>query len=274
MEGFLICTGKRTNQPLFIYDTKINIFSVEELCYYIIENIDTLDKRLFDDRLVEFLKRCERADLALRIEALTQSDAALEEFARAVFSYVNYCGSSETEHLCAKIKSYEGQPVEERLKAVGDALLRNKKYSLAGKQYRRLLEMDVNEYMDDVFYGKIWHNLGVTYARMLYFKSAMDCFKKAYDIYPDDSIKTSMLKTLKIMGADEEYLQTGKDMATFGALQEQLELDQNSIYTYLEEEGDVIVCENFYQRGQIGAYNESVRNLIDKWKKEYREQMK
>lgn len=274
MEGFLICTGKRTNQPLFIYETKTNVFSAEELCFYIYENIEALDEKLFDDRLIMFLKRCDREDIALQLETLLKADADMEKLVRTLLSYVNYYGKVETEQLCVKVKSFEGQPVEERLKAVGDALLKSKKYAMAKKQYRRLLEMDVNEYMDAAFYGKIWHNLGVVYARMLYFKAAADCFKTAYEIYPDDSIKMSLLKALKLNGDAEEYICMGNGEVRLEEWEKQWQSDEKSVENYLLEEGRVQECMELYQRGQVNGYKESIRELINKWKKEYREQMK
>ena len=274
MEGFLICTGKRTHQPLFIYETKTNIFSVEELCFYIYENIETLDEKLFDDRLIEFFKRCDREDIALRIDSLLKANTGIEELVRTVLSYVNYYGKAEIEQLCIKLKSFEGQPVEERLKAVGDTLLKTKKYAMAKKQYRRLLEMDVNEYMDKAFYGKIWHNLGVVYARMLYFKASAECFKTAYEIYPDESIKMSLLKALQLTGDIEEYIQAGTDEVKLEEWEKKWQLEEKSVEDYLSEEGEVHACMELYQRGQISGYNESIKALIDKWKKEYREQMK
>lgn len=274
MEGFLICTGKRTNQPLFIYETKTNIFSVEELCFYIYENIETLDNKLFNDRLTEFFKRCDREDIALRLEEAFKAGAGLEELVRLVLSYVNYYSRAEVEQLCIKVKSFEGQPVEERLKAVGDTLLKTKKYSLAKKQYRRLLEMDVNQYMDKEFYGKIWHNLGVVYARMLYFKAAAECFKTAYDIFPDESVKMSLIKVLKLTGDIEEYVRLGNEEDNLHEWEKQWELEEKSVDSYLAEEGEVQACMELYHRGQMAGYNESVKALIDKWKTEYREQTK
>ena len=272
MEGFLICTGQRTNQPLFIYETKTNIFSVEELCFYIYENIETLDNRLFDDRLTEFFKRCDREDIAMRLEAALKAGAGLSEFVRAVLLYVNYYSRAEVEELCIKVKSFEGQPVEERLKAVGDTLLKTKKYAMAKKQYRRLLEMDVNQYMDKEFYGKIWHNLGVVYARMLYFRAAVECFKTAYDIFPDESVKMSLIKAIKLVGDVEEYGRLADEEAKLEEWEAQWELEEKSVDSYLEEEGEVQVCTGLYHRGQMSGYNESVKTLIEKWKTEYREQ--
>lgn len=274
MEGLLICMGKRANQPLFIYETKTNIFSAEELCFYIYENIETLDEKFFDDRLIMFLKRCDRDDIALQLETLLKANAGMEELVRTLLSYVNYYGKAETEQLCVKVKSFEGQPVEERLKAVGDALLKAKKYAMAKKQYRRLLEMDVNEYMDKAFYGKIWHNLGIVYARMLYFKVSIDCFRTAYDIYPDDNIKMSLIKALKLNGDIEEYVRISNDEIKLEEWEKQWQLDEKSVENYLLEEGEVQACMELYQRGQVNGYNESIKALIDKWKKEYREQMK
>ena len=244
------------------------------MCFYIYENIETLDEKLFDDRLIEFFKRCDREDIALRVEALLKANTGIGELVRTVLSYVNYYGKAEVEHLYVKLKSFEGQPVEERLKAVGDTLLKSKKYAMAKKQYRRLLEMDVNEYMDKAFYGKIWHNLGVVYARMLYFKASAECFKTAYEIYPDESIKMSLLKVLQLTGDIEEYIQAGTDEVKLEEWEKKWQLEEKSVEDYLSEEGEVQACMELYQRGQINGYNESIKALIDKWKKEYREQMK
>lgn len=274
MEGLLICTGRRTGQPFFIYETKTNIYSAEELCRYIYTNIETIDERLFDERMVEFLRRCEREDIALRLSGLLQAKAPMEDMVRAILSYVNYYGKDETEQLCAKIRAFAGQPVEERLKAAGDALLKSGKYAMARKQYRRLLEMDVREYMNAEFYGKLWHNLGVTYARMMYFKESVQCFLTAYETYPDKNIRISLLRALKITGDEEKYRQLSKDEKEIRVWEEQWKLEEEAVEQYAAAEGEVAKCTELYDKGHVAAYQEEISGLIFSWKTEYREHMK
>ncbi len=278
MKGLLICTGKRAEKhPLYIYETRTNIYSVEELCYYIYNNIETLDEKIFNLHMAEFFCRCDRADLAEYLKKVLSSEVpiSVEEVVRNIFLEVNYYDRAEVEELCFKIRKLAGQPVEKRFKAMGDALLNAGKYALAEKKYRRLLDMGVNEQQIPAsFYGMLWHNLGVVYARMMYFELAAECFNTAYSIYPEGKIKKALFMALTFLGDKEKLNDFSKNEADTDSWKEELKLKEEETDRYLAESGEVNSCIELYNAGEVLKYRERVNQLIDKWKNEYREQTK
>lgn len=274
MNGFLICTGKRTKEhPLYIYETKTNIYSVEELCYYIYNNIETLDEQMFNaPKVADFFIRCDRKDLAEYLErtVITPEKAAVpvEELVRNVFRKVNYYDKSEVEELCLKIRRLSERPMEERLKAMGDAFLKAERYKMAEKKYRMLLDMKVNDNLSDRFYCATWYNLGVVYARMMYFEAAADCFGEAYRLCPEEKVKKARFMALTLTGDRDKTGKLEEDEAVTS------DMWQEELKSSFGEKGEVDRLIEFRDAGEVVKYRDGINNLIEKWKARYREQTK
>ena len=44
MSGYILCQVKRAKNPYYISNISTNIYSIEELCYYLYHNIYLLDR--------------------------------------------------------------------------------------------------------------------------------------------------------------------------------------------------------------------------------------
>jgi len=277
MKGFLICTGKRAAQhPLYIYETKTNIYSVEELCYYIYNNIETLDEQIFNVQMVDFFIRCDRSDLAGYLEKVISAEVpvSVEEVIRNIFRKVNYYDRAEIEELCNKIRRLSEKPVEERIRATGDALLNAGKYAMAEKKYRRLLDMGVSDKISPDFYGAVWHNLGVVYARMMYFELASECFEAAYKLWPEEKVKKAWFMALRFTKDKLMSDRLMKNEAYADEWQRELEAKEADVDAHLAENGEVNSLIKLRDAGEIVSYREKVNKLIEIWKTQYREQVK
>lgn len=275
MKGFLICTGKRAEQhPLYIHETKTNIFSVEELCYYIYNNIEILDEQIFNEQMVDFFVRCDRNDLADYLQKIISADmpVSVEEVIRNIFKEINYYDRAEVEELCTRIRRLSERPVEERLKSVGDALLSAGKYGMAEKKYSRLLDMEVNDKISVDFYGAVWHNLGVVYARMMYYESAADCFERAYKLCREEKYKKAWFMALSMIKDRTKLDKCVDNIASADEWQKELEMKKENVDVYLTENGEVSGLLKLRDAGEIVQYREKVNKLIEIWKTQYREQ--
>ena len=55
MSGLLLC-GKTTDRPFYVKEAELNVYSMEELCYFIYNNVYMIGQDFFDDSLLKFIE--------------------------------------------------------------------------------------------------------------------------------------------------------------------------------------------------------------------------
>ena len=267
MAGLLLCRTRYAERPYYISNMGVNIYSLEELCYYIYNNIYLIGTDLFDEGLTDYISgELGEKELAEQLEFLITENAGLSELVMTVLRYVDYYSEEEIDALAGTIESLDTQNASERLKLRADNFLSNKRYSNAVHNYEIIVygQKDIN--LSDDFYGNVWHNMGVAYAGMFEFGDAVQCFKRAYALNSnDESLKASFAA---------EYLSGRKRPAD--SEDEQSYAAYREIETIMdhvpEESGYEAVKKAFELRdnGQADEYNAAVNDIIDNWKFEYR----
>ncbi|NLZ80731.1 MAG: tetratricopeptide repeat protein [Clostridiales bacterium] len=257
MGKLLLCTGKRAEIPFAFPGGHVNLYSIEELCYYLYHNIFNITDEMIDSRLVNFLHdQLDMKFLAGRIESLIKINSFMGEKVMAIMASSNYYTGEELTEFREKVNSIGNLTLEERLKFRGDSYLKNKQYPLAIKQYLELLNAKNNPLIDHDIYAKTWHNLGVAYMRVFLFEEAVKCFESAYKISEELVILESFLKSLKITEKEEMYQEViqGIDEEIRGKWESKWEQLQFKLENKEEFKGEV-------------------STLISEWKQEYRVQM-
>ena len=267
MAGLILCRTRYAQRPYYISNMGVNIYSLEELCYYIYNNIYLIGTDLFDEGLTDYISgELGEKELAEQLEFLITENAGLSELVMTVLRYVDYYSEEEIDALAGTIESLDTQNASERLKLRADNFLSNKRYSNAVHNYEIIVygQKDIN--LSDDFYGNVWHNMGVAYAGMFEFGDAVQCFKRAYALNGnDESLKASFAA---------EYLSGRKRPAD--SEDEQSYAAYREIETIMdhapEEAGYEAVRKAFELRdnGQVDEYNAAVNDIIDNWKFEYR----
>ena len=56
MSGYILCQVKRAKNPYYISSISTNIYSIEELCYYLYHNIYLLDETIINEQLLVWMK--------------------------------------------------------------------------------------------------------------------------------------------------------------------------------------------------------------------------
>lgn len=51
MSGYILCQAKKAQTPYFIENISTNIYSLEELCYYLYHNLYLVDKTIVNEGL-------------------------------------------------------------------------------------------------------------------------------------------------------------------------------------------------------------------------------
>ena len=94
MGGLILCR-KKAEVPLYIELSNINIYSMEELCYYLYHNIYAINKSFFNDALFEFLKHMEETALVQRLNTDILSGKKYISLVWTILSCVDYYSSAE-----------------------------------------------------------------------------------------------------------------------------------------------------------------------------------
>ena len=53
MSGYHLCQVKKARHPYFIESISTNIFTIEELCFYLEKNIYLLDQTIINEKLLD-----------------------------------------------------------------------------------------------------------------------------------------------------------------------------------------------------------------------------
>ena len=185
-----VCKYQRTKTPFFVEQAGVNLYSVEELTYFLYHNICLADRQFFDDRLCRWLQEefgC--TELAAQIQNHHASGAAFPDL---VVLTVGACGlfsRQELLELRERLLGLAGLQEQERLKLRADELLNNHNEWAAMEEYLHILRMHQNSRPGLGFYGAVWNNLGVCYARQFLFEEAAECFETAFEYQGEEAIR-------------------------------------------------------------------------------------
>ena len=185
-----ICKYNRTAQPFYIRQAGINLYSLEELAWFLYHNICLADRQLFDDRLCRWLsEEAGCRDLARRIQNGIASGSSFQNLVLSVVGAADMYDKKELSELGERLKGLGSLQEQERLKLRADELLDNHNEWAAMQEYRHILRMHQNSRLGMTFYGAVWNNLGVCYARQFLFGEAADCFETSCEYAPDEEVE-------------------------------------------------------------------------------------
>ena len=178
MSKVWICQGTTADIPFFLEDLKVNLYSFEELCYYLYQNIEILEGTFFDEKLLLWIEE-ELALTELCEELRNGIQQGKNSFwcLKKLLWESGYYTKKELEHIEKNVMQVERVGPEERGRLKADKMLRNGKYKSAIWEYRKLLKQ---EQMESMLESKIWHNMGTAYAGLFLFARAEECYEKAY----------------------------------------------------------------------------------------------
>ena len=155
MSGYILCQVKKAEKPFYIENISTNIYSIEELCYYLYNNLYLVDSSLISNQLCTWLEEeLDLPKLAAKLKPFIGKEAGLEEILYPVFKEINYLAYEELRTLNGRIERRNSESEEIREKQKGDALMENRMYVNAIRVYQKLLEKeskDVSGEMRELF---------------------------------------------------------------------------------------------------------------------------
>ena len=267
MGKMILCRGRQTDKPLVIDGTGMRLYTAEELCYYIYNNIYLIGQDFINGRLIEFLRQTGEEELSERIRSLSEKKAGLAEMLVTILKTVDYYSVSDIEKLRETLNTLGRQNVCVRLKSRGDGYLANECFFSAVKCYESIINEYKGNGLSGSEYAKVYHNLGTAYARMFMYKKAVKYYDEAYAIGQHEesrkcSIAAGMLADrnsgpVNEDATEDEYV-INREIET---------LMDNARYS--DEYRQIEQIEALKQQGMMKEFNNAIDSELVKWKNDY-----
>lgn len=181
MGELLLCSQEIASVPYYIETTALNVYSLEELCYYLMHNIELIEPGFMDEELCRWIKKeLKMSVLSERLLKLIREGNSLAEFVVVLASGCNYCTAEEIRQMQASLHVFENKSEIECAKVRADRFLAQERYHACIQEYSRLLEKKEVLEGSGLLAGNIWHNLGTAYAGLFLFDKAADCYERAF----------------------------------------------------------------------------------------------
>lgn len=273
MSGLLLC-GKRTTNPYYIKEAGINIYSIEELCYYLYNNTYMVGPEFFCEELTQFVtKELELPSLGQRLKQRIDYKDTLDTMVMEVLTSVEYYSHEECKSIEETIKALGSKSKSERMKARADMLLDRKKYVSAANAYKDILNSH-EEVLEGSFVANIWNNLGVVYSRQFLFADAVNCFKMACDIDRKEEYFDNMV-CAAIFSRDDGVLAdlTAQYQISDGMLEQYMDAIESNRRMMVGEKEFMEFKDKLKYDGsvELATFNDDIRRILERWKEEYRQ---
>ena len=225
VSGYILCQTGRAEAPYFIENISMNIYSLEELCYYLDHNLYLIDQTILNEGLCNWIQEeLKLPALAAKLRPKMGKFASAEDLVYPVFKEINYLTYEELKVLNTRLQKFDKETPAMREKCKGDALMENKMYVHAIQVYQKLLDRKDLEEIREGLTECIYHNLGCAYSYLFQMDKAIECFRRAYEGGRSTEALETYLMAFSMSHSEDEY----KNMAkTLGVEEEILTAVQN-----------------------------------------------
>ncbi|MBQ6806641.1 MAG: hypothetical protein IJO97_04335 [Lachnospiraceae bacterium] len=205
MSSIIMGTGNYAETPYFFEKTYVNLYSVEELCYCLVENAELLDQDIVNEKLARWLdEQCDLSQLAHALYSLVNQKGSPSAYVGMILEYVGLYSAEEVVRIENVIKNNAGLSPYEKQKAKADYMLQNKRYVIAMEQYDALLAQLPEKEIE--LRGNVKHNLGVANAKLFMFEHAAEEFMEAYRISGNAESLRQHLMARRMYSKDKDYI--------------------------------------------------------------------
>ena len=241
-----MCIGTLSTTPYFLSGLGVNIYSMDELCYYLCVNAYILDNDLIDVRLCDYMRdNLGMPELAAKIRKMIKEGRTLGEMVTTILVDTKYCTDDEITKIKQILVDNASLSFAAKRKVRGDNLLCANKYPRAIEEYQYVLSV-LNKEEEPELYSSILHNVGCAYAMMFLLDKAA-----AYDriVVKNGYDERIALEAVRIMSSARE---AEIDTPYGDAMRDILEL---------------------HDSGKVSEYYRALDNTLEDWKLDYRRTM-
>ena len=276
MTRLILCSGKRAKTPYHFKMTGVTIYSIEELCYYLYENIYMVTEELFTLSLCEFMeKELGLAERAIKLRDMIRVHASLKDMVVCVLCSCDYYMEPEIKRILHIIDEIAGLSQLKRNKLLADQYLQYSNYAEAKRMYEAILNSPEAETLEEKEIGNIYHNLGIVALHLTGFTEAIDLFQTAYQHNHNTESLHQYLFALRLGSSEEVYQKELSRFTNGRAMDHMIREELASMEERILSTTDykvIMAMETLRKDGKSALYYREVEQLLNRWKNKYRQQ--
>lgn len=256
-------------------NTKIEVFSYEELCFYVYNNIALISEEHIGVTMFHWIEvELELPELAQKLRTIKQKDTTdLTDLLTTILTFREYYTIPEIKEFILQIERMKGLTPPQYRKLQADGFLRYRKYLKAAAIYDEILEQ-YPDLQSDKLLGAIYHNRAVALANNFELTDAAESYLKAYGYTKNNS---SIYEYLLIMATMKERSDI-EVLAKYYDVEEMVEPIYNAIQ---DAEADVVGSPIYhsmekamfhYEKNNLTDFNKRMDIVIERLKTDFRAQ--
>lgn len=277
MGKLIQCSSPLALTPYHFRLTDTNVYSMEEVCYYIWHNIYMIQEEVFDREFVMWIeKELHMEETSHKLACLIQDHKNLKDIVVTICCSCDYYDEEEINALIRLMDEIEQMPAYARKKHKGDTYLACHSYEKALEEYEKVFESDEILHAEKEAYGSIFHNMGVAYSNLAEFRKAAEYFLKAYEQNKKDASLSQGLFALRLSKDVEGYKKALVDFDVSPEKQLQWEKEYTQVISQSSQCREALKIEklrNVMKSGNVAEYYDKVHKYVLGWKNEYRKQI-
>lgn len=277
MGKLIQCSSPLALTPYHFRLTDTNVYSMEEVCYYIWHNIYMIQEEVFDREFVMWIeKELHMEETSHKLAFLIQDHKNLKDIVVTICCSCDYYDEEEINALIRLMDEIEQMPAYARKKHKGDTYLVCHSYEKALEEYEKVFESDEILHAEKEAYGSIFHNMGVAYSNLAEFRKAAEYFLKAYEQNKKDASLSQGLFALRLSKDVEGYKKALVDFDVSPEKQLQWEKEYTQVISQSSQCREALKIEklrNVMKSGNVAEYYDKVHKYVLDWKNEYRKQI-
>lgn len=177
-----ICREQKARIPFRLEIPGVEIFTLEELCFYLYHNLAEVEEELMGEKLSAWLEEeLGMPGLARGLDGFRKQGKEPFWCAWYVLHEAGMYDPSELDTVREFCRSMEQKNEFERQKLRADHLVRKGQYARGIEEYGRILQASRERELPGDFLGDVWHNLGVAHGRLFLFAEAQKYFERAFE---------------------------------------------------------------------------------------------
>lgn len=274
MNNVCLCVGCYAKTPYLIKNSEINIYSIEELCYYFMENLQILDQDILTMDLIEWIRNeCELTKIADELEVYIRKNVSVTAFVTTLFERTAIYNESLIKQAERILKEQSALSPFERWKKKAEQNYRAGRFHQAQMIYAKLLEETPEE--DITVRATLYYNIASIYAMNFHYDEAAQYYRQSYELVQSKRTRIAFILALKQSVSDFDYGAFMRGHEEWKNDFQEVEEMCKEAYGGWENSKALEIMEQlryYKSSGQIQEYNRVRNDLIFQLKKDYRRQ--